>query len=47
MEGKNNQGEVVISHPGYREGIISEIRLFSLFTISILITELLIRIYLI
>ena len=43
MEAINENGEVVVSHPGYREGLISEIRLLSLLTLVVLITDLLIR----
>ncbi len=43
MEAINENGEVVFSHPGYREGLISEVRLLSLMTLVVLITDILIR----
>ncbi len=43
MEAINENGEVVVFHPGYREGLISEVRLLSFLSLVILLTDLLIR----
>ncbi len=44
MEAIDANGDVVISHPGYLEGLISEVRLLSLMSFIILLIDLLTRI---
>ena len=43
MEAIDSRGAVVISHPGYSEGLIAEIRLMSILILSVAVIHVLIQ----